>query len=342
MRTTAHVGAALTALVAVSLAAAATGQAAIPLEAQAGMLWARLPFGGTAEAAWPRAYEAIFFDIRMPRVALAGLAGAALAVAGVAYQGVFRNPLADPYLLGVASGAGLGAVIAFISPLPPVLYGVGIVQLAAFAAAVVTVTLVYGLARVGRTTPVTTLLLAGVAVGALAAAATSYLMYIHGDKLLVIYAWMLGGFNVTSWQQVFVTAPYVMAGTAIVLLHARLLNVLQLDEDQAHALGVDVERMKIVVVGAATLTTAAAVAVSGLIGFVGLVVPHVLRLIFGPDHRLLVPLAAVYGAAFLVAADAVARSLLPRSELPVGVITAACGAPFFLYLLRRQKRAVFW
>ena len=335
-----HVAVGLVVLALVGLVATTMGKAPISFDVQGRMLLAQLPFV-EIERTWPRAYETIFFDIRMPRVALAALAGAALAVAGVAYQGVFRNPLADPYLLGVASGAGLGAVVAFIVPLPAVLYGIGIVQLAAFATALATVALVYLLARVGGATPVTTLLLAGVALGALASAVTSYLMYLHGDKLLVIYSWMLGGFNVTSWQQVLVTLPYVLVGIILVSLHGRLLNVLQLDEEQAAALGVEVERLKLLVVTAATLTTAAAVAVSGLIGFVGLVVPHVVRLLFGPDHRLLVPLAAVYGAAFLVAADALARTLLAQSELPVGVITAACGAPFFLYLLRRHKRAVF-
>lgn len=326
-------------LIAVALAATTVGPAPIPLEVQLRIYLAQLPWL-EIEPDWPASYARILLDIRLPRVALAALVGGALAVAGSAYQGLFRNPLADPYLLGIASGAGLGAVIAFVAPLPDALYGIGIVQLMAFATASLTAALVYLFARVGRTTPTSTLLLAGVAIGTLASAASAYLMYINGEKLFVIYAWMLGGFNVSSWRDVLLTAPYVIVGSVLIALYGRVLNVMQLDDEQAAALGIDVERTKLLLVGAATLVTAAAVASSGLIGFVGLIVPHTVRLLFGPDHRRLVPLAALVGAAFLVAADTAARTGVGRSELPVGVITAGCGAPFFLYLLRRQRRTL--
>ncbi len=315
----------------VTVAAAGLGKAAIPFDVQAQIVGRRLGWSETAN--WPASYEAILFEIRLPRIALAAIVGAALALAGTAYQGIFRNPLADPYLLGVASGAGLGAVLAFVLPFSADLRAGGIVQVMAFLGALVTVAAVYLLARVGRSTPMTTLLLAGVALGALASAATSYLMYAHGDKLLVIYAWLLGGFNVATWRQVQLVAPAVLVSAVAIGLGTRTMNILQLGEEQAAALGVDVER---------TLATAAAVSAGGLIGFVGLVVPHVARLLFGPDHRRLVPLAALLGASFLVAADTAARSLPGPSETPVGVVTAAVGAPFFLVLLRQQKRAVFW
>lgn len=327
-------------LVAVSLAASELGKAGIPFSVQAQVIARRLGLWA-GPASWPASSETILFEIRWPRVVLAGLVGTALAVAGAGYQGLFRNPLADPYLLGVASGAGLGAVVAFILPFPPELYGVGIVQLAAFLGALATVAAVYALARVGRATPMTTLLLAGVAVGALASSVTTYLMYVRGDKLLAIYSWLLGGFNVATWRQALLIAPAVVASAVAIALCGRMLSVLQLGEEQAATLGVDVERLKLIVILASTLSTAAAVSAAGLIGFVGLIVPHTVRLLAGPDYRRLVPLAALGGAVVLIAADAAARSLLGPTEIPVGVVTAAGGAPFFLVLLRRQKRSLF-
>lgn len=327
-------------LVVVAAAAASQGKVPIPLDAQAQILASRL-LGLAVPTVWPETYQTILLDIRLPRVVLAGLVGAALAVAGAGYQGLFRNPLADPYLLGVAAGAGLGAVLAMVLPFPAGLYGVGIVQAMAFLGALATVVAVYSLGRVGNSTPVTTLLLAGVALGALASAAMAYLMYVHGDRLIAIYGWLLGGFNVANWQRVWLITPGVLFSAVVMGLSGRTLNVLQLGEESASALGVRVERAKLAIVVAASLATASAVSAAGLIGFVGLIVPHVARMIFGPDHRRLVPLAALLGASFVIAADAVARGLPGSSEIPVGVVTAVCGAPFFLFLLRRQKRAVF-
>jgi iron complex transport system permease protein len=327
-------------LVAVAALGAGTGKVAIPLEAQAGLL-ARAALGVDVGAAWPASTELIFLEIRLPRVVLAGLVGAALAVAGVAYQGLFRNPLADPYLLGVAPGAGLGAVVALTLPLPLGWYGLGAVQAAAFVGAVGAVGAVYLLGRVGGTTPITTLLLAGVAVGALAGAGTAYLMYASGDRLLVAYAWLLGGFNVASWAQVRLVAPPVLAGVVVLALAARRLDALQLGEEPAAALGLRVELAKGVLVGAGALVTAAAVSAAGLIGFVGIVAPHTVRMLLGPGHRRLLPAAALVGAAFLIAADALVRALPGPAELPVGVLTALSGAPLFVLLLRRHKRSVF-
>lgn len=332
-------GSAVAALVAICLIAATLGKVAIPIDAQLGIIASRV--GLPVDATWPATWETILVEIRLPRIVLGALVGCGLAVAGATYQGLFRNPLADPYLLGVAAGAGLGAVVAFILPFSPALYGVGIAQLLAFVGAFGAVAIVFSLARVGRTVPTTTLLLAGVALGSLLSAATAYLMYLFGDRLIVIYAWLIGGFNVATWTQVWLVAPGVLVSALVVALCGRMLNVLQLGEEGAAALGLSVEPVKLLLVVAGTLATASAVSAAGLIGFVGLIVPHAVRLLVGPDYRRLVPLSAILGAAFLVAADAVARSLPGPSEIPVGVVTAVCGAPFFLWLLRRQKRDVF-
>ncbi|MEI7556380.1 iron ABC transporter permease [Candidatus Chlorohelix sp.] len=294
------------------------------------------PFSET----YTQGHDSIIWDVRVPRVLLAGVVGASLASAGATYQGLFRNPLAEPYLVGVAQGAAVGAVVALVLPLPLFLYSVGAVQWLAFAAAAVTVAAVYGLARVGGRVPTTTLLLAGIAVGSLATAFTSFLTYLNADKLVTVYSWLLGGFNLSSWDKLLQTLPYIIVGLTLVNLYGRRLNVLQLGEEQASNLGLNVEALKLVLVLAATLMTAAAVSVSGIIGFVGLVAPHTVRLLTGNDHRLLLPLSAIFGATFMVLADMLARTLT-QSEIPVGIITAFAGAPFFIYLLRRKKRMVF-
>ena len=324
-------------LVGAVLGAVAWGSVRIPLDVIVRMVALRLHLPGAGEATWPASWETIIFTIRLPRVILAGIVGGALAMSGATYQGLFRNPLADPYLIGVASGAALGATIATVVRLPARFYTFGVTQWCAFAGALLAVLLVYGLARAGEGLPVTSLLLAGVAVSALASALTSFLMYWYGDKLLVIYGWLLGGLTAGSWVQVWQVAPYLALGALVLLPAARLLNALQLGEEGALALGIDVERLKVVLVVVATLVTAAAVSVSGLIGFVGLIVPHIVRLLWGPDHRRLLPCSLLLGAAFLIVTDGLARTVLAPNEIPAGVLTALCGAPFFLYLLRRNR-----
>ncbi|MGE5618665.1 MAG: FecCD family ABC transporter permease [Sphingomonadaceae bacterium] len=331
---------ALAALLVTSAAGVLIGKAQMDPGTVLAILLSRLPFLDVVPW-WPASYETILWEVRLPRVFVGALVGAGLSVAGATYQGLFRNPLADPYLVGVAAGASLGAVLAMVAALPVILYSLGAVQVAAFLGALLTVGLVYSLARVGRSTPVTTLLLAGVAVGSLANAATAFVMYAQGDKIAVIYTWMLGGFNAASWRDVALAAPHVVVSALVLSLMGGVANVLQLDEDQARSLGLNVELMKVVLVLCATLAAAAAVAAAGLIGFVGLVVPHTVRMLWGPDYRSLIPLSALTGAAFLVVADATARLLPGPQEVPVGVVTAFCGAPFFLYLLRQQKRSVF-
>jgi len=286
--------------------------------------------------------ETIILDIRLPRILLAGLVGAALAVAGATYQGLFRNPLADPYLLGVAAGAGLGATIAMLIPFTLAWMSFGSVPLFAFIGATVAVVVVYSIARVGKTLPATTLILAGVALGAFLSSITAYLMTVSGEDLHGIVFWLLGGLSLTKWTEVWVVLPCVLTGIIVICIHARPLNVMQLDEEQAQQLGINVERVKLILLCAATLITASAICFTGLIGFVGIIIPHAVRLIWGPDHRFLLPLSTVIGAIFLILADTLAHTLLPPTEIPVGVITAFCGAPFFLYLLRRKKGLAFF
>ncbi len=291
-------------------------------------------------ATYPKGFDTVIWDIRVPRVLLAAVVGGSLATAGATYQGLFRNPLADPYLVGVAQGAAVGAILALVLPLGKFLYGIGAVQWFAFITAGFTVAIVYGLARVGGRLPTTTLLLAGIAIGTLASAITSLLMYLNGDKLIVVYSWLQGGFNLSSWEKLFTILPFSVLSGGIIYVFGRRLNVLQMGEEHAGQLGLNVERLKLVLVASATLMTAAAVSVSGIIGFVGLVAPHLVRLLFGHDYRLLLPLSTIFGAAFMVFADTVARNI-SSTEVPVGIITAFFGAPFFIFLLRRKKRMVF-
>ncbi len=286
---------------------------------------------------WAGNTEVIIFDIRLPRLLMAGLVGAALSVAGTTYQGLFRNPLADPYLIGVAQGAALGAVIGFMLPS----LQVGSIPFLAFVGAISAAAMVYAVARVGKTLPMTTVILAGIAIGAFLTAITSYLMIASGDNLHGIISWLLGSFSLTSWRQVAMVTPYIIVGIIIIWLFARPLNVMQLDEEQAQQLGINVEQVKLILLGTATLITAAAVCFCGTIGFVGIIIPHAMRLIWGPDHRFLLPLATFAGAIFLILADTAARTILAPTEVPIGVITAFIGAPFFLYLLRQKKRAIF-
>lgn len=329
------VAAALLAMV--ILATSAIGSVRIPFDTACYIVLDKLPFISIYPA-WVKSFETIVLDIRLPRILLAGLVGAALSVAGATYQGLFRNPLADPYLIGVAQGAALGAVIGFLLPGP--LQNIS-APLLAFMGALIAVVVVYLIAKVGRVLPLTTLILAGVALGAFFAAITSYLMFASGERLHGIVSWLLGTFSLAAWWQVKIVAPCILAGVVSVWFFARPLNVMQLDEEQAQQLGIDVERVKLCLLAIATLITAVAVCFCGIIGFVGIVVPHAVRIVCGPDHRLLLPLTTFAGAIFLILADTAARSLLSPTEIPIGVITAFLGAPFFLYLLRQKKRTIF-
>lgn len=292
---------------------------------------------GTAAGVTP-SIDQIVWNIRVPRLLVAALVGAMLAVSGSAYQAVFRNPLAEPYLIGVAAGAGLGATAILVSPYTWSWHGLTLVTPAAFAGAIGAVLLAYLLGRRSLTAGAG-LILAGVAIASLCNAASS-LLYIHNEtRIATVFTWLMGGFYQSTWTRVVVLVVYVVPSMTVVLVYARPLNVLLLDEHQARYLGIDVERVRLVVLAAASLGAAAAVSVSGLIGFVGLIVPHVARLIAGPDHRRMLPLAVVGGATLLIGADIVARTALKPVEIPVGIVTACVGGPFFLLLLGRRGRA---
>ena len=324
------------ALIVMLFVSVAVGPVKIPLTDLGRMLFDLFP-GLQLEADWSRTFATIVYQIRLPNTALMALAGMALGGSGAAYQGLFRNPLADPYIIGVASGAGLGAVLAMSANWPVSLLGMATVPLAAFIAALITVAIVYAIARVGRSTPVTTLILAGVAVSSFATAMTSLIMLLSTDELHRAVNWMVGGFALGGWEPVLASLPYLLIGLAVLALLGRQLNVLQFGDEQARQMGLDVERSKLIIVVAASLVAATAVAFSGIIAFVGLIVPHVVRLLWGPDYRRTLPLAILVGGSFLLAADVVARVILAPRELPVGVITAVVGAPFFLWLLYRTK-----
>jgi iron complex transport system permease protein len=297
-----------------------------------------LPLISVDSGVTPREWT-IIWDIRMPRVVLAALVGSMLSLSGASYQGVFRNPLVDPYLLGVAAGAGLGATLVFtlnrtgsstwiIDPLP----------LSAFAGGMlaVFVTYVVGTAFGGQKSA-STLVLAGVAVTALATAVQTFVLQRHTDVVRQVYSWILGRLSSATWGDVRLVLPYVVVSSAVLFLHRRLLDVMRVGDDEATALGASVNRVRIVVVIAATLGTSAVVAVSGLIGFVGIIVPHAVRLLAGASYRVIVPLSLLVGASFLIIADIPGRVLQNPSETPIGVVTAFLGAPFFLLLLRTKQ-----
>ena len=305
----------------------------VPLE-----LVDRLPFfsvdSGLTATDW-----SIVWQIRAPRVVLAAIVGSTLSIAGASYQGVFRNPLVDPYLLGVAAGAGLGATIVItvnrsgtsswiIDPLPMIAFGGGLIA--------ALVTYVLGTTANGERSS-TSLVLAGVAVTSLATAAQTFLLQRNSDVVRQVYSWILGRLSSATWSDVRLVLPYVVFSTVVLLLHRRLLDVLRVGDEEAAALGVNVSRVRLAVVIAATLGTASVVAVSGLIGFVGIIVPHAVRLVVGASYRLVLPISLLFGAAFLILADIPGRVLDNPAETPIGVVTAFLGAPFFLLILRTRK-----
>jgi iron complex transport system permease protein len=299
----------------------------------------RLPFIDTESGLGER-QQAIIWEIRLPRVVLGLLVGAMLATAGGAYQGVFRNPLADPYLLGVAAGAGFGATVAIVSGLGD---GIGIVDpipMMAFAGALVAVVLTYLVgATGGRLDPVTSLVLAGVAVASFFTAIQTFVQQRHSETIRQVYFFVLGQLRTAGWDEVTLLAPYTGVCLAVILAVRRRMDTLAVGDEEAGALGLDVRRVRLVTVVAASLGTAAAVSVSGLIGFVGIIVPHTIRLLFGSSYRVILPLTVLFGGAFLVAADLVARLALEPAEMPIGVVTAFLGAPFFVLILRTTRRS---
>jgi len=284
--------------------------------------------------------DAIVWQLRFPRVVLGALVGGMLALGGASYQGVFRNPLADPYLLGVAAGAGLGATLA-VAYLPHGFAAHDALPPAAFAGAIVAVAIAYAIGRAASPrSSGAALVLAGVTVASFFTAVQTFVQQQHADTLQEVYSWILGSLPSSGWTDVVLVLPYVGVAAAGLLVHRRLLDVLSLGDEEAASLGVNVRRVRLTIVVLATIGTAAAVAVSGLIGFVGIIVPHALRLLFGSSYRILLPLSLLGGAGFLVLADIVARTALSPAEIPIGVVTAFCGAPFFAVVLRTSRRMI--
>jgi len=286
----------------------------------------------------PDSTAVILFQLRLPRVLLAALVGAALAAAGTVFQALFRNPMADPAIIGVSSGAALGAIVVILLGAGGALDAMG-VSAAAFVGALLTAFVVYRLARLGPSVQVATLLLSGIAVAAIVSAVISLVMTFSGQNIRSIYFWLLGGLGARGWQSVIAASPFMATGIVIAMWSAHDLNLIALGEERAAQLGLDVERFKIVSLATGSLLTAAAVSVSGLIGFVGLMTPHILRLLVGADNRRLLPASILGGASFMILADLVARTAVRPEEIPVGAVTAVLGGPFFLYLLRRERKA---
>jgi iron complex transport system permease protein len=328
----------LLAVVGAALVGVAVGPVGLPPGRVALELLDRLPLVDVDSGLTARE-QAIVWDLRAPRVVLGLLVGAMLSVSGAAYQGVFRNPLVDPYLLGVAAGAGLGATVAIVTGLGDAEGFVDPLPLAAFLGGLLAVALTALVGTGRRPSAPATLVLAGVAVSSFLTAVQTYLQQRHADNLRQVYSWILGRLSTSGWGEVAVVLPYAVVTAAVLLLAVGALDVMAVGDDEAAQLGLRPDRVRLLVLLAASLAASAAVAVSGLIGFVGLVVPHVVRLAVGTGNRAVIPLSLLFGAAFLALADVVARTLEAPAELPIGVVTAFVGAPFFVLLLRSRAVA---
>ncbi len=283
--------------------------------------------------------QTIIWKIRFPRILVALLVGGTLSVAGATYQGLLKNPMADPYVIGVSSGAAFGAAIGISSKIIFNFLGLSFTSIMAFTCAVIVMLIVYRIAKIGNKVPITTLLLSGIAIGNFLTAFTSLIMIFSGDDLNKIFFWTMGSFSGKGWEQLFSVLPYIAIGIAIIYFYSRDLNIILLGEDTASNLGVNVERVKKILLVTSTIITAAVVSVSGIIGFIGLIIPHIARMIVGPDNKALIPTSFVFGAILLVICDTIARSILSQ-EIPVGLITSILGGPFFVYLLRNKKREI--
>jgi len=294
--------------------------------------------GNLANFQVPELETTLIIQVRLPRIFCAALVGAALSAAGAVYQGLFRNPMADPYTIGASAGAALGATASIVLGVSISILGISSLPLFAFIGCISAVLLVYSISKVGSKVPVQTLLLSGIAVSIFLSAIVSYLQTLSPEKLHQAQFWLMGSFSYSEWNDALSTLPFVLLGIIVIAIYARDLNLLALGEDAARHLGVDLEKMKKVLLISSAFVTAAAVSISGLIAFIGLIIPHLTRLLIGPDHRVLIPASVFMGASFLIICDSLARIVVSPAELPVGVITAMCGGPFFLYLMRRKKK----
>jgi iron complex transport system permease protein len=317
------------------------GAAQIPLLRVWRILIGAIPYLGDGIAVdWPTASEQIIMQVRLPRIVLGLLVGIALATAGAGFQGVLRNPLADPFTLGVASGAAVGAATLILLNVQYSLIGMWSIPLVAFTTGMGTLAIVYTLSRVNGAIRRETLILAGVIVQAFLAALVSFILSLADDTSNQIIFWLMGSLSMRGWQFSAVIAPFILLGVVVLCSYGRTLNIFELGERSAYHLGVRVESTKWVVLTIATLMAAAAVSVAGVIGFVGLVIPHLVRLMVGPDYRLILPLSALTGAIYVTWADTLARMLLAPTEIPLGVLTAFLGVPLFIYLLWKYKQSI--
>jgi iron complex transport system permease protein len=324
------------------LVAIALGSFSIPAGSVARVLLGKVPILGSHVGAEKvsKTIQTIILQVRLPRVILAIMVGSALSTAGVVYQALFRNPMADPYIIGISSGGAIGAAIAFLVGLNISFWGISIVPLFAFMGSIITAFVVYQLAKSGNKVPVASLLLSGLAVGAFISSILSFLLIVNGEDLHRIFFWLLGGLSARSWAHVRMCFPFLLTGLFFSVLFAKHLNISLLGEERAQHLGIEIESFKRIVFLFTSLLVASAVSVSGLIGFVGLMTPHIIRLIIGPDHRYLVPASALGGGLFLLVADLFARTVLSPAEIPVGIVTALFGVPFFIFLLKRKRPVI--
>ena len=319
------------------LFAISLGAADINMEDAFGILIKPVPFiGRIINANYDESYFSIIWDIRLPRVLLAAVVGMGLAAAGTSFQGLLRNPMADPYVLGVSSGASFGATLAIVSGLSSGFIGLAGSTVAAFMGAITTMAAVYTLGNAGKHSSMVTLLLAGIAISSFLSAIVSFIMVFNHDKLESIVLWTMGSFATASWSSLYLSFPIILIGSIILLTMAREMNALLMGDESAMHLGIDVSRVRKLLLIVGSIITAAAVSASGIIGFVGLIIPHVVRIFTGPDHRRLLPAASISGAIFMIISDTLARTLVAPIEIPVGIITSLVGGPFFLYMLIRN------
>lgn len=326
----------------ISIYATTVGPANIPLKNGAAIIFGKIPiFKNWIDIEqYTDVQQTIIWFLRMPRVILALLVGGALGVVGATFQGFFKNPMADPSVIGVSSGAALGATLAIVTGFGGFL-GIMRVPTISFLSALLTTWLVYTLGRIGNKVVTHTLLLAGIALSAFMQAMISFLMVLNTDQLEKVYFWLMGSFQNTTWSQVGIAAPLILSGVLLLIVFAKELNVMVFGDSTAHHLGIDLERLKIALLVLASLTIAGAVAMCGIIGFVGLIIPHIVRMLVGPDHRILLPMSFLIGGIFMVITDTFARTFFAPMEIPIGVITAMFGGPFFIYLLKRKKDNIF-
>lgn len=320
--------------------ASTLGVAKIPLRDSAKIILNSIPFikNQISLEGINESYIVIINKIRFPRIILSALIGMALAGSGVIFQGIFKNPMADSYVLGISSGAAFGVTLAVVFGLEVAMFGIGVTTIMAFLGAVATTFIVYNIARIGNKTPVVTLLLSGIAMNFLLMSLMSLLMTLNREHVEKIIFWTMGSVSAASWKHVMVSAPIILLGSIFFTVFSRDLNLMLLGEDSAKNLGIEVEKLKKILLIAASIVAGAAVSVSGIIGFVGLVIPHIVRLIVGPDHRVLIPITLISGSIFMIISDTLARTLIAPTEIPVGVITSLFGAPFFIYLLYKNKK----